>query len=593
MSNTNQYMPNSPPRSRQRRGVVVVLTGMLLIALFAFMALSIDTGRMVLTETRMQNACDAAALAAAQEITAAVHAAGQGQGSANIDSNSIAVEQARDMAQQVAAANNVYIDPDTDIQFGKRGYDAASNSWPVQWGVAPFNVVQVTARRTDANTSAPDGQLPLAFGWAVGRDKVPLETSAAAFVEARDLVLVIDYSGSMNYDSQLSSPLGVSAAEALLDEMWDTMVDADPRWPDTGASKFPSTGFGTVNSDAGTYISSTDTNTILSSLGLTANNADGKRKFPYPQAGRNSDGSLKNKPSNTTSDTLWKKYIDYVKNHPVSSYKKKYGYRTLMDFMQQKTISGYTPRDRYTSEDMWRTPHQPMNATKNGASLFLDFLADLDFGDEVGLVGYGEWAEQIKSLNDGVINVNVSSNPITDEYDLINNLQMHHQAGEFNGQTAMGDGIKKAKEMLVGTGGSNTGYTRYGARPTMIVMTDGQTNQAPSSGWSMPAGFQWANFTDYDGDGTEDYSASDAKKKYAFLQAMEAASRGITIHTLAVGADADRELLRAIAFVGGGIFIDVQGGDTAAMEAELLEAFGQIASQVPPAKLVYEVGDED
>ena len=74
---------------------------------------------------------------------------------------------------------------------------------------------------------------------------------------------------------------------------------------------------------------------------------------------------------------------------------------------------------------------------------------------------------------------------------------------------------------------------------------------------------------------------------------MLAAQEGITIHTLSVGADADDDLMEAIAFVGGGIFIDVPGGDPAVMEADLLEAFGQIASKVPPAKLVYELSAED
>ena len=88
-------------------------------------------------------------------------------------------------------------------------------------------------------------------------------------------------------------------------------------------------------------------------------------------------------------------------------------------------------------------------------------------------------------------------------------MQRRHQAGEYNGWTAMGDGILKARELLVGAAGDpdDDGYSRYGARPTMLVMTDGQTNQAPS-GWSMPAGFNWAEWTDYDGDGTADYSTA-------------------------------------------------------------------------------------
>src|SRR5262245_25643960 len=109
-------------RWQQRQGVIVVLTAFLLTVLFAFVALSVDTGRVVLTETQMQNAADAASLAASGEIESAVYNAGQGQGSATVDANSIAVNAARTMAKNIAAANGVYIDPQNDVKFGKRVY---------------------------------------------------------------------------------------------------------------------------------------------------------------------------------------------------------------------------------------------------------------------------------------------------------------------------------------------------------------------------------------------------------------------------------------------------------------------------------------
>jgi Flp pilus assembly protein TadG len=571
----------------KRAGVVMVMTGFCLIAVFAFVALSVDASRMVLTETRMQNACDAASLAAAQEIVASVHSAGESGGSAAVNANSVAAAAARTVAQSVAAANGVYIDPSVDVRFGKRTYNAASQSWPIQWGVAPYNVVQVTARRTQADVSKPDGQLPLAFGWSVGRSKVPLSTKATAFVEARDLVMVLDYSGSMNYDSNLvDSSLPQNDVFTLLDGMWSALRAADPKWPGTTISKFPATGFGSINSAVGTSVSSTDTATIRNTLGLNANNADGSRKYPFPQAGRNADGTPKGKPSNTASDAAWDRYINFVKNHPNANVRKKYGYRTLMDWLQQKSTSGFTPRDRANSEDMWRTPHYPMHAVKCGSTLFLDFLDDLDFGDEVGLVIYGQWAEPITSMNDGVINVNLASDPITPDFDLINSLQLHHQAGEFAGQTSIGDGILKGRQMLLGGGGSSAN-TRFGSRPTILLMTDGLSNQAPS-GWTLPSGWNWANYTDYNNDGVADFSTTDVYKRYAFYQAVQAAQAGITIHTMSVGVEADDALMRAIAFVGGGVFIDVPGGDPTVMAADLLEAFGQIASKVPPAKLVYD-----
>ena len=64
----------------------------------------------------------------------------------------------------------------------------------MQWGGTPYNVVKVTARRNGSDPTAPDGEFPLAFGWAIGKDSVPLQTSSTAFTEARDLVLVLDWS---------------------------------------------------------------------------------------------------------------------------------------------------------------------------------------------------------------------------------------------------------------------------------------------------------------------------------------------------------------------------------------------------------------
>lgn len=586
-------MRNFRPRIRQsqqpaaRRGIIVVLTGFALIAIFAFVALSVDTGRMVLTETEMQNACDAAVLAAAQEINAAVYAAGQGQGSANIDANSIAIAAARQMAGRVAEENGVYIDPDSDVRFGRRQYNANTDTWPIVWDADPYNVVQVTARKTNPNTDEPDGELPLAFGWAIGRDQVPLQTSATAFIEARDLVVVIDVSASMNDDSSLVSTLPSTEVNALLDGMWNDLRTADPKWPSTSISKFPATGFGNVNSAAGTYLSSSDTTAIMTSLGLTQNGSDGKRKFPFPQAGRNTNGSPKSRPSNSTSDSLWQGYINYVKNLSNNTYKKKYGYRTLMDYLQESRP------DPSLSEDLWRTKHYPFHANRNGMSLFMDFLTELDFGDEVGWVAYGKWAVQQMKHSDGEVNIDISSDPISSDYSVIDNMQKRHQAGEYDGYTAMGDGILKARELLVGKANDpdDDGYSRYGARPTMLVMTDGQTNQAPS-GWSLPSSFKWSDWTDYDGDGTANYTTSDTKKRYAFWEATEAIKLGCVIHTLGVGNGADRDLMKAIAFAGNGIFINVPGGGTAEMEEQLVEAFRNIASQVPPARLVYELTAE-
>ena len=102
---------------------------------------------------------------------------------------------------------------------------------------------------------------------------------------------------------------------------------------------------------------------------------------------------------------------------------------------------------------------------------------------------------------------------------------------------AMGDGILKAREMLVGSRRPNDhGYTRYGARPTMI-RDDRRPDQPeaqrlvacrpPSTGRIGPTTTAMAWPTT---------RTSDNYKRYAFWEATEAIKRGITIHTIAVGA---------------------------------------------------------
>ena len=208
----------------------------------------------------------------------------------------------------------------------------------------------------------------------------------------------------------------------------------------------------------------------------------------------------------------------------------------------------------------------------------------------MGLVSYDTQSRVEEFLDDGDTYVDIRSNPITSDYSAVNTIQRHKQAGHYYSTTAMGYGIRDARELLLGDPDdpSNNGHARSGARPTMIIMTDGQTNQAPN-GWKLPPGWDWDNWTDYDGDGYADYSTSDFKEQYAFWEATEAIKKGVTIHTMSVGINADRSLMKAIAFAGSGVWMDVPGGSTVfQMETQLKLAFKQIAANVPPAKLIYD-----
>jgi len=577
------------PGDQNRRGAFMVMAVPFLIATMGFMAFGIDIAVITMTKTRMRNAVDAAALAAAQQITDAVQSTADNiQGAQDVagavqDANSIAVEAAKAIAEKVARLNGVYIDPEKDVKFGKRYQDSAGN-FTMVWGESakPYNVVKVIARKDNPTEGQEDSKLKLFFAGLMNDKTAAVTTSAIAFIEARDIVLVLDYSGSMSYDSEFdamsSYSMGKEAVEDNLDDIWNTLVASGATYSDTGKLKFPSTGYGKINSAEGTYESSNNSNNVFYDLDLDEVDGSGKLKYPFPQEGKNYNGNLNGQPTGNTNKNLWKSYINWVKSDSTVKnygYKKKYGYRTLMGYLiEQRKLNNQ-------SEDLWRAPIYPFHAMKEGVTLFTEFLGGLQFGDYIGLVTYDDSARVESVLSDDGVTetVDLGDELITNNYADVDAIQRHKQASHYAPYTGMGYGIREAKELLQSDG-------RAGARPTILVMTDGNANRSPS-GWSLPGNWDWDEVTDFDDDGRADYSTSSRDKQYAFWQAVEAANLGYTVHTMTVGAGADRTLMQAIAKACNGIWIDAPGGATIAdMQSQLLTAFGKIAANVPPAKLL-------
>jgi hypothetical protein len=232
--------------------------------------------------------------------------------------------------------------------------------------------------------------------------------------------------------------------------------------------------------------------------------------------------------------------------------------------------------------DLWKTRHYPFHAVKEGATLLCDYLTEIDYGDRLGLVTYDTNSRIETGLNDpGMPAISLGSELLTEHYDDIDTIQRHKQASHYGNTTNIGGGIQDATNLL-------STYGRYGARPTIILMTDGNAN-VNDPNWSLPANWNWDQITDFDGDGSADYEATDKSAEYAIGKAKEAADLGYTVHTMGVGANADRQLLQAIAHVGGGTYIDIPGGTSVSqMEAQVRDAFAEIATKLPPPKLVYD-----
>ena len=213
---------------------------------------------------------------------------------------------------------------------------------------------------------------------------------------------------------------------------------------------------------------------------------------------------------------------------------------------------------------------------------FCQFMNDLSYGDHSGLVDYATSARIETGLNEDGADVTVNlgtSDLMSTRYQDINTIQFHKQAGHYTSTTATGDGILKATNLINSNG-------RYGAHKVILLMTDGIPNVYPS-GFSLPSSWNWNTLLDYNKDGIADYTTSDVSSQYALYQAKLAADQEIKIHTLCVGAGADTALLKAIAKISGGMDVVVPAGTSVTAQTLLLqEAFGILAGQVPPPRLV-------
>ena len=167
-------------RDSRRRGAMLILIAVMLIGFMVTVAFSIDIAHMQLARTELRSATDAASKAAALELS-------QTQSTA----------QAVARGQQIAALNLVDGEPlqlsAGDFQFGHSEEQPSGRFLFTSVGT-PTNSVQVNGRRTQGSLS---GAVPHFFGNIFGVEFFEPQVNATATYIERDVVLVVDRSGSM------------------------------------------------------------------------------------------------------------------------------------------------------------------------------------------------------------------------------------------------------------------------------------------------------------------------------------------------------------------------------------------------------------
>jgi Flp pilus assembly protein TadG len=148
----------------RRRGLAMIYAVIAMVCLCAFVSLAVDLGRVQLAKTELMRAADAAARAAATELS-------KGSNLTTIQNAAVNIANANKCDGSAIVLNTA-----TDIEFGT--WDPNAESFTALGTYTSGNAVRVTARRTNATSNA----IPLAYGRVVGRATCDVRASAIAYI---------------------------------------------------------------------------------------------------------------------------------------------------------------------------------------------------------------------------------------------------------------------------------------------------------------------------------------------------------------------------------------------------------------------------
>lgn len=232
-----------------------------------------------------------------------------------------------------------------------------------------------------------------------------------------------------------------------------------------------------------------------------------------------------NYPYNNSS---WLEYFNYMKDTGTylykanSNFRYRFGVKTLMNFLMEKHPS------QADTPELADAPVQPMNAVKDACQHLVDVVEELDSEDQIALVGYG-------NVGYGPGDKPNDLSWLTDNFGSVKAKAARLQAGMWTSNTNIAQGIDKGKAALT----AEDHNARKSAAKVMILLTDGIANMKRN--------------------GSSDSSPYTQSKADAVKAATEAKALGIQIYTVSVGVDADQDLMRQIAAIGGGEHFHAEG----------------------------------
>lgn len=587
---------SSKGQKRNRNGAVVVLAAFFMVVAMAMVALSVDVGYLATLKSELKRSTDAAALAGAAVLVEGPEVAELGAFEYFVRNPIGGRNQANQSSWEENLAGLLTENRDAfEVQVGH--WDPATKTFsPSSDGPS---TIKVTAIHDNP---------PLFFGRVIHPTRVvrelvgdgyqnvlhtdiTLRAESIARYQPRDIALVLDFSASMNDDSELRriEEYGESsraAVEENLLQIYGELQTLDSP-PNGGNLQFepqyltlvgipptePSLPQITVTFQSNdVYVTSTKdiSNIVLEfsdgtqqrfedmSDGTTTGtfrgsgaNYNKRINKVWVKSGINDSGEgpgygerfeddyatikqafgLDDVPYPYASGS-WDDFIGYVKTSSYinnAGYRKKYGWMTLINYWLERK-----PEHSQTA-DLWRVSSQPVTAVKDAVAVFMTYIQEVDTNDRLALVVYNSPSQTA-----------LVEHSLTEDFELIETTTDQRQAGHYDLYTNIGAGIEYARTELEAN-------ARGGAFKMVVLMTDGVANR--------PWGYA---------------------EEYALQQAQLVADKHWPIVTISLGNAADTGLMQAIADTTDGVHFNIPGGESVTdFEQQLLDVFRQIADHRP------------
>ncbi|MCE9546744.1 MAG: hypothetical protein K8T25_14790 [Planctomycetia bacterium] len=289
-------------KKRCRGGALLVLSAVLLVVLLGMVACAIDMGTTVLVRTQLQATADAAALAAVRYIPDLTTVTSTAQLYANLNH-----------------PNHGNVLTSQNVQLGT--WNSSTKTFTPS--NSSTNAVQVTVTRTQA-TGNP---VPLSFAGILGLTQSNVTATSIAVRNPRDIVFVMDLSGSMNNDTEIWATAAIDSkyAPSGYPNLGSTMMTNV--FADFGYGAYPGTlqymGNGNVTQDNqafynltrnGGYLSGSTINATYKIL--TSDSAATRKQKGYKWIIDTQLATVmplaKPVPNSTTNYAYWEVYLDYI-----------------------------------------------------------------------------------------------------------------------------------------------------------------------------------------------------------------------------------------------------------------------------------------